>query len=313
MISKCVTVALSGLFVVASPVAPASAPAPEPAALRLEAGAIARRQVVALGRDVTIEGEALAGVTALDGTARILGLVEGDVTVLGGDAELGPGAVVRGDVYVVGGELRAASGATIDGRAIAYPSVSRAWLTMLEGPTLGLPATSPHVLAAKLALAAAWMALTLLLLVTSGRALATTSEEIRNEPLRCFSAGLVGLLALTLSALLLASLLPSVVSVPALALVVLAALLAKLWGMVAVFLALGRWLAARAGRRRMPGLQAAVAGLVVLATIKLIPYLGLWVWTAASLIAVGASLRTKFGRREPWFEVAAPVPALGRS
>jgi hypothetical protein len=268
---------------------------------------------VALGRDVTIEGEALSGVTALEGDARILGSVIGGVTVLGGDAELGPRAVVRGDVYVVGGELRVASGARVEGRAVAYPTVSRAWLTLLEGPTLGLSAGSTLVLAAKLALSAAWLVLTLVLFAAFGRNVGSTADEVALEPLRCFWAGLVGLLALTLSALLLASVLPPIVSVPVLALVALVALLAKLWGMVAVFLALGRWVAARAGRPRLLALHAAVVGLLVLAAVKLIPYAGLWAWTAASLIAVGASLRTKFGRREPWFADPVLVAAHGGS
>lgn len=301
------------LLLWAPAVAGAETPSSVPSALRLEAGAIARHQVVALGRDVTVEGEALSGVTALEGDARILGKVAGGVTVLGGDAELGPEAVVRGDVYVVGGELRMASGARVEGRAVAYPTVSRAWLTLLEGPTLGLSAGSPVVLAAKLALSAAWLVLTLLLFATFGRNLGATAEEVVGEPLRCFWAGLVGLLALTLTALLLSTVLPPIVSVPVLVLIALVALLAKLWGMVAVFLSVGRWLAARAGRPRLLALHAAVAGLLVLAVIKLVPYVGLWVWTAASLIAVGAALRTKFGRREPWFAEPTLAAAHGRS
>jgi len=233
--------------------------------------------------------------------------------VLGGDAELASGAVVRGDVYVLGGELHAAPGAIVEGRAVAYPTLSRAWLTLLEGPTVGLSPLSPLVAAAKLALLAAWLLLAILLLAVSGRGIATTSEEVRVEPLRCFTAGLVALLALTLSALLLASLLPAVVTAPALALVVLGALLAKLWGMIAVFHALGSWLAERLRRRKLHALHAAVVGLAALGLLKLIPYLGLWVWTAASLIAVGASLRTKFGHREPWFADAGASPAPIRS
>lgn len=281
-------------------------------ALHLEAGSVARHQIVAVGRDVTVEGSALAGVTALDGDARIVGEVAGDVVVVGGDVELAPSAVVRGDVYVVGGELHAGAGARLEGRSVAYPSVSSAWMTLLEGPSLGRSALSPQVLAAKLALAAAWLALTLLLFAVGGRGVARTSEEVRLEPWACFVAGLVTVLAATVSALVLSSLLPPLVALPLLALVVLAATLAKLWGMVAVFYALGHALAAArkrdAGRRAWNPLHVAVAGLAVLVAIKLVPYLGLWAWTAGSLVGIGAALRTKFGRREAWFAAVSSAP-----
>jgi hypothetical protein len=29
---------------------------------------------------------------------------------------------------------------------------------------------------------------------------------------------------------------------------------------------------------------------------------GVWVWTATTLVGIGATLMTKFGRLEPWFE-----------
>jgi hypothetical protein len=80
----------------------------------------------------------------------------------------------------------------------------------------------------------------------------------------------------------------------------------KLWGMVAVFYAVGDALCRRLpgkGGRRVATLTAATVGLGVLGAVKLIPYLGTWVWTIVSLVAVGAALSTKLGRREPWFEL----------
>jgi len=304
---------LLALALLALGAAPARAEEAAPSALRLAAGSFARHQIVAVGRDVVIEGEALAGVTALDGDARVAGVITGDLTVLGGDAHLASSAVVRGDVFVLGGELEVAAGARLEGRAVAYPTLSRAWLTLLEGPSLGLSATSPLVFAAKLALAAAWLALTVLLMATGGRAVASTAEEVRAEPLACFSAGLVAVLAVVVSAIFLSAFLPTLISVPLVVLAVLAALIAKLWGMVAVFQSLGTAALRVATRRRVLALHAAVAGLVLLALVKLVPYLGIWAWTAATLVGVGAALRTKFGRREAWFaEPGATLPTPGR-
>jgi len=270
----------------------AAAPAPDAPALVLERGAVARHQMVAVGRDVIVGGEALAGVTALDGTARIAGSVAGDVTVLGGDAVLEPTAIVLGNVQVLGGRLHAAPGARIDGRSVAYPTFSRAWLTLLEGPSLGLSAGSPVVLGAKLGLLAAWLALTVGLFAAGGRALGEASAQVRGEPLLCFATGLVAVLALFLSAMMLSALLPAPFALPLLVLVVLAALAAKLWGSVAVFHAAGR---ALAGRRRLPTLHEACLGLALLGALKFVPWLGVAVWSAVTLVGVGAALRTRFG------------------
>lgn len=289
--------------------APAPATDPRPA-FRLEAGSIARHQIVAVGRDAVIEGEALADVAVLNGTARIEGSVAGDLVVLGGDVSLAASARLAKDVFVLGGRVHAEPGAEIAGRTVAYPSVSRAWLTLLEGPSLGLAATSPVVVAAKLALAAVWLTLVLVLFAVAGRAVAATSEEAAVEPFRCFATGLVGLATIVVTALFFAAFLPAVIAVPLLALVALLAVGLKLWGMVAVFQAAGAWILRRVGRpRRRLALHAAVAGLVVLAAIKLVPYVGLWVWTVASLIGIGAALRSKLGRREPWFDPGPLMPA----
>src|SRR4029078_13728221 len=146
--------------------APPSRAAERPAALRLERGSVARDQVVALGRDLVVEGEALSDVVAVDGTVSIPRRVRSDVIVLGGDVHLLPGGRVDGDVFVLGGDVTSASGAVIAGRTIASPSVSRAWLTLLEGPSLGLSSASPLVVGAKLALLCGWLVLLLLLFAT---------------------------------------------------------------------------------------------------------------------------------------------------
>jgi len=91
-------------------------------------------------------------------------------------------------------------------------------------------------------------------------------------------------------------------------LAVLAAFVLKVWGMVAIFGALGELLMERVAHRHALPLYTLLLGLVVLGAFKLVPWLGTWVWTVATLIGVGAALSTKFGRYEPWFEGALTVP-----
>src|SRR6476661_6080912 len=68
------------LLALAGPASAASASS-EPA-LRLEAGSVTQQQIVSLGRDVSIEGEALSDIAALNGSVDVSGRVEGEVIVL---------------------------------------------------------------------------------------------------------------------------------------------------------------------------------------------------------------------------------------
>jgi hypothetical protein len=286
------------LLVLAGPLAAAES------ALVIEADSLAARQVIALGRQLVVNGTVTSDAAVVGADAVVGGEVRGDLIVLGGDARLGPAAVVGGDVFVLGGRLDADRGARIGGRSVSYPTIGSAWLTLLEGPSLGLSPISPIVLGAKLALLAGWVALTLGFFAVAGGGVLSTSRAVGDEPFRNFFVGLTGVLATFLTALLFAALAATLAGAPMLVLVVLLALVLKLWGMTAVFHALGAWVLNALGKRLTP-LNAALLGLVILGAIKLIPFVGTWCWTVATFIGVGATLTTKFGRREPWFETAA--------
>jgi hypothetical protein len=300
-----VAMLLLAVTTMAAPAAarPAHPPKFEPA-LRLEPGAVTSQQLVGVGRDVIVQGQALADVAALDGSVEVSGQVTGDVVVLRGDVRLTPTARVGGDVFVVGGTIRAAPGAHAAGRMVSYPTASNAWMTLLEGPSLGLGFASRLVVGAKLAVLASWAALLLLFFATSGRQLLETADGVRREPFRSFFTGLTGVVSLVLTALFFSAFARGIMGLPLLILVVLLGLVLKLWGMVAVFYALGDWISLHLLRRRFRPLNAATVGLLVLGAIKFLPWFGVVAWTTATFIGIGAALSTKFGRREPWFEMA---------
>jgi len=293
---------LLGLLLLAAPAQPAHAS--DTAALRLERGSLARHQLVAIGRDLIVDGEAYGDVAAVEGSVEISGRVTGDVVVLGGDVRLLPSARIGGDVSALGGAIQASPGARVEGRMVSYPTASSAWITLMEGPSLGLGFASRLVVGAKLALLAAWAALLLLFFAASGREVLGTADGVRREPFRSFWIGLIGVLALVLTGLFFSVFTGGLVGVPLLVLVVLLAMVLKLWGMVAVFYALGEWLDRRVLHRRLRPLNAATLGLLVMGAVKFLPWIGVWTWTAATLIGIGAALSTKLGRREPWFELA---------
>jgi hypothetical protein len=131
-----------------------------------------------------------------------------------------------------------------------------------------------------------------------------TADDVRQEPFLSFFTGLTGVAALVLTALAFSILLGGLTWAPMLALVALLLVVLKLWGMVAVFYALGDWVAQRLLHRSLRPLNAATLGLLLMGGVKFLPFVGVWVWTAATLIGIGATLTTKFGRREVWFDFA---------
>ena len=282
----------------AAPESPAGSGAP---AVVVAPDAVARDQVVAIGRDLELRGEARSDAVVLNGDARIDGVVQGDVIVLGGDVELGPLARLFGDVFVLGGRVDAASGAAVEGRTVAYPRAPSSLLVLAEGPVLGQAALSPAVALLNLALLLAWLLVTLVLVAGFDRALTSTAQSVLERPFRNFFTGLVAVLAVAVTFAVLTAAAPALVGAPLLAVCGVAILVCKLWGTVAVFLAVGaRLLPDRLGLTGRP-LAAALCGLLALGLVKMAPWAGGWTWTVVTCVGIGAALDSRLGRRDRWF------------
>ncbi len=220
--------------------------------------------------------------------------------VVGGDAWIEAGARVEGDAYVLGGRLHIEPGGRVGGRVVSHPGTSSAWLFLLEGPALGLSSFSPVVLGAKAALLAAWILAGLILLATTPLGLESSRREIAQRPVRCFYVGLVAVASMVLTTLFLTSFAGAVVGVPFLALLLIVALVLKVWGTVTAFLLVGVGLLEHRMARPIDPLVALLVGIACLGALKLVPYVGIGVWSAITLVGVGAALLTKFGQRQPW-------------
>lgn len=294
-----------------SPALGGAEPAASDQAMVLEAGSVAHRRLVALGEDLTIWGSARGGVTVLQGSLRVEGEVEGPVTVLGGDLVLASRGRIRGEVVVAGGRLRLEPGARLEGTSVVYPTVSRSWLLLLEGPAVGLGPLSPWVLGVKLGLTVAWLAWTLLLTAFFARPLQASAAEIAGHPFLDFLVGITAVTCSLLLGLLVSALVPQILAAPILGLLLLLLLLAKLWGMSSLFLTLGSaW--ARWRGWRLGALDLATLGCLMLALVRLVPYLGLWVWSGLSVVGIGASIRSLLGSRELGWQATPGEPGAAR-
>lgn len=127
------------------------------------------------------------------GSAHIDGEVDGDVTVVMGNATLGPASVVTGDVNVVGGALTRADGSRVEGAIHNVSTAGRTW----SGP--GMPDLVRNSFFGRVGslagtlLRVALLGLFALILMAMGRPhVERIGERIAADPLR---AGLIGFAA----------------------------------------------------------------------------------------------------------------------
>ena len=258
------------------------------------AGAVGPGDLVVLGRDAVVEGALEGTLVAVGGSVRVSGRVEKDVIALGGDIVLDPGADVRGDLLAVGGAVTVPPGAfrAVGGRELAVAELEAAFAAARPASPLSSRRVSGLLLAFRLVLLFLWLVAGLLLLRFVPRPVSGAAGLVPGRLAIVAALGAATVLsALVLSAFLLLAL-------PATAGLVLTGLLltllaaAKVFGLAAVFLAVGRRLT-RGVRRGSPlfGDPAALAfGLAVLGLLSLVPVAGPLVWSVASLLGIGATL-----------------------
>lgn len=246
------------------------------------------------GRDIVIDSPAKGNVQVLGGSAQVNDLVDGDLMVIGGSVVFAgagrvTGNLIHGGGRIVGGENR------VGGRVYL--------LTTLEGAAASLTRS-----AVVLALLLGWLLVAVIVTLTAGREVRFSSVEIRASSLYCFSIGLVGFTSFILTAIMFSYLVPYFVGVPLLVALGVFGILTKVYGIVAVFHAVGTMVAGSRTREQLAArkwfrgdLAMVVVGFLILGALRMIPIVGPILWSTASIFGIGVALATMFGRRDPWF------------
>jgi hypothetical protein len=252
--------------------------------------------ITAVRRDVVVS-QALPGrVVAVLSNVRIAARVSGDVIVWGGDVSFAPGGSVAGDLLVFGGSIDSPPGQAlpVEGRVSTPGSLLHLYLSEMrrapweEGAfgTSVLPGL--HLLALSL-----WLAIALALLWFFASPLARAAMFAEEDWSGSLLAGSLGVLTLFLAAGAALSLLPSSVAIPIALLSAGIAVVAKVFGMAALFLLVGQKVLKSVAPSRRPA--ALAAGFALLGGVSLLPFIGALVWSAASILAVGVALVSRFG------------------
>jgi hypothetical protein len=255
---------------------------------------VPRHDQYTFGRDAAISQRVPGSVQVYGGSAHVRDVVEGDLLVFGGNVDFSGAGRVNGNVIYAGGRVTNAGG-RVGGRVYS--------LATLEGAAVSL--TKNAVI---LSLLLVWLIAAVVVTLASGREVRLSSIEIRASALHCFALGLVAVTSFVLTAIVFSYLIPYLIGIPLLAALAVFAILTKIYGMVAVFHAVGTLVAGSRTREQLISrkwlrgdLAMVVIGVLILGALRMIPVIGPIIWSLASVFGIGVALATKFGRREPWF------------
>jgi hypothetical protein len=186
----------------------------------------------------------------------------------------------------------------VGGRVRSVTALEAAVATELQTSPAASLSQWPFLLSFRLALLFAWLVVSLLLLVFAPRALGAAAEGVTGRSAFLGALGATAVLTAAFGGALALSLLPSRLALAAGAGVVALLLVAKIGGLAALFLALGRRLNAKAtrGSALFGDPAAAALGLLALGAASLVPVAGPIVWGAASLVGIGVSLAAAASR-----------------
>lgn len=252
--------------------------------------------ITSVRRDVVVSRALPGRVVAVLADVRIAARVSGDVVVWGGSVSFAPGGSVAGDLLVFGGTIEGQSGGAlpVEGRVSTPGSLLQVYLSEMRRAPWEGAGTGPSVLGGLHLIAlSAWLAVALALLYFFASPLSRAAMSAEEDWSGSLLAGALGVLTLFLAAGAALSLLPSAVGIPIALVSAAIAVVAKVFGMVALFLLLGQRLVKSVAPARRPA--ALAAGFVVLGGVSLIPFVGALVWSAASILAVGVALLSRFG------------------
>lgn len=278
----------------------------------------APQSVVGVGEDLVLSHDVQGSVEVLGGSVTLDAVVHGDLIAFGTKVDLRPGARIDGDLFVLGGSVRGAVASIVKGEIFAPGSMSSALAGAAKGGrTIYAAASQPFSLvslALKISLLLVWFVVAVVVTLGQSREVRASSLEVRASPFHSFFLGLVAFTSFLLTAIVFSYLIPYIVGLLLLVVLALFAIVTKVYGMIAVFHAIGTMVAgprtrAQAGARRWfrGDLSMVIVGLVLLGVLRLIPVLGNVLWMTASLVGVGVALATRFGRRDPAFLAWRPA------
>lgn len=268
------------------------------------------REVVVVGGNATIAGKVRGDVAVVLGSLTLAptAVIEGQqVVVVGGTLHAASNTVVRGDVTVVGGQIEAEPGFKADGEqhVIGWPDLTPEWLKDWVNKGLLRGALLPSSTLASWIFVAVALLFNILLSLLFPRPLQACTDAVREKPVQSFLLGLLLLAAFGPLCLLLVI---SCIGIPVVPFVVFVALMAMVFGFIAVYRCVGQRLGQFGDKSRLEQpLLALGVGTLVLNLAYMLPVAGFIVWGLVMMLGFGAAWLALFGRAKRQAPPLAPA------
>ncbi len=163
---------------------------------------------------------------------------------------------------------------------------------------------SPFMAIVRCGLLVLWVALGCATAAIFQPAIAKTQNELRLAPGRCAALGFLWLISFWILLLFGAVMALVLIGLPFILVVLVFDLALRVFGLTVTFAVIGEWVARRLNRPGVSIYTAVFLGACVLGLLRLIPVAGSFIWFAAALFGVGATMATRFG-------TSMNPPALG--
>ncbi len=273
----------------------------------LPAGQRLKGNLSVFGGSATLEerSEVNGNVVVTGGSLTVAGRVQGDIAVLGGSLSLLRTAYVDGDVVVMGGSITQAEGAIVTGEIVTGLTLGRSVPFPLrpprlpEMPDLTAQVSGPDLLVraflqvlGAFLLAALMAALALVVLSMAPHATRRVGDTILASPALTLVTGLVTLV-LGLGLVLLMAI--TICLIPAAFLLLIALLLAMVFGWIVLGWLLGDRLLRALSIKEPHPLLSGVIGVALITLIARLPCLGFVLFVVGASIGLGAVVLTRAG------------------
>ena len=270
--------------------------------IHIAVGEEATEDQVCIKGHIVIDGTARRNVLVIGGEVGLYGVVKGDVISVGALVKMGPKAVIDGDLVCFGSSLDRADGSQVLGETI-YVNTPRELLDPLLSRLEWNPLEyrwSPLLVGAKVVMLFTWFLIGVVVIVAFPAQVKFTADEIPVHFVRFGLIGLLWLATLLLTALFLAFLALLLVGIPLLLLLIVFAIVIKIFGNVCIYYSVGTRLGSALGWRGAHEVLHMLLGLALLGFVQFVPIVGWVVWSLLGIVGMGAALATKFGTGQPW-------------
>lgn len=267
----------------------------------LSSGKTLQGDVAVVGSSFTIEeGAVVKGDISLIGsTAYISGEVSGDIFAFGGSTTLSSSAVINGDIEQIFHEMDVEPGASVAGEINTYSNPFAFRETWTGISTLFPYITNPErVLTSRLITSAVFCFLACLLVYLLPKPAQNCARTIQNQPGAAWGVGLLVMLVAPLVLLILTI----TICLSPIALVLLVAfLLAILFGWIALAVIVGEKFNQWLYLKMPPVLQTFIGALIIsiaVSLVSLIPCLGFTACMIFGCYGLGGVVISRFGKVE---------------